>query len=64
VEEPARTPEVIRAELRALRALLQQAERQPDDPNARMAADLFRAAIRRREWELLRMVTSPRPERT
>jgi hypothetical protein len=62
MEAPTRTPDGIRT-LTALRALLQQAEQQTDDPDSRIAADLFRETIRRREWELAGMVASPRPEK-
>jgi hypothetical protein len=47
-----RTTKDIRAELVELRTLLQQAERQKDDPDARIAAELFREIIRRRERRL------------
>jgi hypothetical protein len=63
MDAPTRTPQEIQAELVELRTLLQQAERQRDDPDARMAAELFREIIRRREWQLAGVVASSKSEK-
>lgn len=56
MDAPTRDHDALHAEIAELRALVREAERRENDPEAVIAASLFRHLIRRRESQLARIV--------